>query len=153
MTDGRIILLPDGEETKLFDVKDGHGIKLALRAGIKTAIITGRESFALRARAKDLEIAYLYERAHNKIEPFEEILKSEGMNDVDVCVIGDDVTDIPLLRRAGLSIVVSDCVQEARDYAHYITKNPGGRGAVREAAELILKAQDKWNALISRYTK
>jgi len=151
LTDGRIVLLDDTEETKLFDVKDGHGIRMAARAGLKTGIISGRASFAVRARVRDLGIAYLHEAAHIKTGPYFEILSAEGLSDDAVCYVGDDVTDIPLLRRAGLAVAVADAVDEAKQYAHYVTVRPGGRGAVREVIELILKAQGKWDEVISRY--
>ena len=151
LTDGRIVLLSETEETKFFDVKDGHAIRMAGRAGLKTAIISGRASFAVRARARDLGIAYLYEGAWIKIGPYEEVLAAEGIGDESVCYVGDDVTDIPLMRRAGLAIAVADAVEEARKHAHYVTERPGGRGAVREVIELILKAQSKWDEAMSRY--
>lgn len=151
LTDGRIVLLGDDQETKFFDVKDGHGIRMAARAGLKTAIISGRAAPVVRARAKDLEIAYLHESAWVKIGPYEEILSAEGIGDEGVCYIGDDVTDIPLLRRAGLAVAVADAVDEAKQYAHYVTARAGGRGAVREVIDLILKAQGKWDEAMSRY--
>jgi 3-deoxy-D-manno-octulosonate 8-phosphate phosphatase (KDO 8-P phosphatase) len=151
LTDGRIVLLSDTEETKFFDVKDGHGIRMAARAGLKTAVISGRASFAVRARARDLGIAYLREGAWVKTDPYHEILSAEGIADNAVCYVGDDVTDIPLLRRAGLAVAVADAVNEAKQYAHYVTRRPGGRGAVREVIELILNAQGKWEEALSRY--
>jgi len=151
LTDGRIVLLSETEETKFFDVKDGHGIRLAGRAGLKTAIISGRASFAVRARARDLGITYLYEGAWVKTGPYEEVLAAEGIGDDSVCYVGDDVTDIPLMRRAGLAVAVADAVEEAKQHAHYVTERPGGRGAVREVIELILKSQGKWEGVMSRY--
>ncbi len=151
LTDGRIILLSETEETKFFDVKDGHGIRMAARAGLKTAIISGRASFAVRARVRDLGVAYLHESAWVKIGPYEEVLSAEGIGDDAVCYVGDDVTDIPLLRRAGLAVAVADAVDEAKQYAHYVTVRRGGRGAVREVIELILKTQGKWDEAMSRY--
>ena len=151
LTDGRIVLLSETEETKFFDVKDGHGIRMAGRLGLKTAIISGRASFAVRTRAKDLGIAYLREAAWVKTGPFDEILADEGIGDDAVCYVGDDVTDIPLLRRAGLAVAVADAVDEAKQYAHYVTARAGGRGAVREVIELILKTQGKWDEAMARY--
>jgi len=151
LTDGRIIPLSDTEETKFFDVKDGHGIRMAGRAGLKIAIISGRKSFAVRARARDLGVAHLYEAAFVKMGPYEDVLLKEGLTDRDVCCVGDDVTDIPLLRRAGLAVVVADAVREAKDYAHLVTTCAGGRGAVREVIELILRAQGKWAGAMARY--
>ena len=151
LTDGRIIPMPEGEETKQFDSKDGHGLRMASRAGLRLAIISGRKSFAVRARAEDLGIHHLYEKAYNKLEPFKEVTDAEGVVFDEVCVMGDDVTDIPLLRRAGLAVAVADAMEDARDHAHYVTEHPGGKGAVREVVELILKAQDRWAAAMERY--
>jgi 3-deoxy-D-manno-octulosonate 8-phosphate phosphatase (KDO 8-P phosphatase) len=151
LTDGRIIPLPGGDETKLFDAKDGHSIRMASRAGLKTAIISGRTSFAVQSRARDLGIDHLYEQAWVKLEPYEAILAKEGLRDQEVCFVGDDVTDIPLLRRVGLAVAVSDAVEEAKQYAHLITEHAGGRGAVRELVRLLLKTQGKWEAAMARY--
>jgi 3-deoxy-D-manno-octulosonate 8-phosphate phosphatase (KDO 8-P phosphatase) len=152
LTDGRILLLADGYEAKYFDVRDGHAMVMADRAGIHTAIISGRESAAVRARALELKVAHLYEKAWSKKEPYEEVLAYEGVTDEEVCYVGDDVVDIPLMRRAGLAVAVADAVDEAKEYAHYITAKGGGRGAVREVIELILKSQGKWDELMLRYT-
>ena len=153
LTDGRILLLPGGDETKVFDVKDGHGIVMAGRAGLRTAIISGRASEAVRIRAKELGVAHLYERAWVKMEPFEKILADEGIVEEEVCYVGDDVVDIPLLRRAGLSVAVNDAVEEVKQFSHLVTGHEGGRGAVREVIELLLKAQGKWDEAMSRYTQ
>lgn len=151
MTDGRIILLPGGDETKAFDIKDGHAMRMAPRAGLRIAIISGNQSVATRMRAKDLEVAHLHERAWDKLEPYEQILAEEGLKDEEVCYVGDDVVDIPVLRRAGLAVAVADAVEEVKEFAHLVTTRRGGRGAVREVIEFILKAQGKWAEAIARY--
>jgi len=151
MTDGRIIILPGGEETKSFDVRDGHAMVMAERAGLRIAIISGRESFAVRARAKELHVAHLYEKAWVKPEVYEKVLSDEGVTDGEVCFVGDDVVDIPLLRRAGLAVAVADAADEAKQYSHLVTEKSGGRGAVREVIELIMKAQGKWDEAMERY--
>jgi 3-deoxy-D-manno-octulosonate 8-phosphate phosphatase (KDO 8-P phosphatase) len=151
LTDGRIILLPDCDETKAFDVKDGHGIVMAQRAGLLVAIISGRKSSVVRARAEELGVAYLYEMAWIKQESYEEILAAERLADEQVCYVGDDVVDIPLLRRAGLGIAVADAVDEAKLHSRLVTERGGGRGAVREIIEFILKAQGKWDHAMARY--
>ncbi|HEY6329802.1 MAG TPA: HAD hydrolase family protein [Blastocatellia bacterium] len=151
LTDGRIIPLSETDETKFFDVKDGHGMRMAGRAGVKTAIISGRKSFAVRARAKDLGITHLHEAAFVKIPPYEEILAKEALTDEAVCFVGDDVTDIPLMRRAGLAIAVADAVDDVKEYAHLVTRRSGGRGAIREIIELILREQGKWAGAMERY--
>ena len=151
LTDGRIIMLPDGDETKAFDVKDGHAMVMAQRAGLRIAIISGRKSSVVRARATELGVAHLHEMAWVKMEPYEKILTEEGLTDDEVCFVGDDVVDIPLLRRAGLGVAVADAVEEAKQHSHVVTTKPGGRGAVREVIEFILKAQNKWDDALSRY--
>jgi 3-deoxy-D-manno-octulosonate 8-phosphate phosphatase (KDO 8-P phosphatase) len=151
LTDGRIIFFPGGDETKQFDTKDGHGLRMAERAGLRAAIITGRASAALRERAKDLGLVHLYEKAHNKLVPFEQILAAEGLREDQACFVGDDVTDIPVMRRAGLAVAVGDAVDEAKEFAHLVTKRAGGRGAVREVIEFILKSQGKWQSAMQRY--
>jgi 3-deoxy-D-manno-octulosonate 8-phosphate phosphatase (KDO 8-P phosphatase) len=151
LTDGRIIMLPGSDETKTFDVKDGHGIVMAQRAGLRIAIISGRKSSVVRARATELGVAHLYEMAWVKTEPYEKVLAEEGLTDEEVCYVGDDVVDIPLLRRAGLGVAVADAVEETKKHSHIVTERGGGRGAVREVIEFILKAQDKWDEAMDRY--
>lgn len=151
LTDGRIMLLPDGDETKAFDVRDGHAMVMARRAGIPIAIISGRSSSAVRSRADELGVTHLFEMAWGKIEPYEKVLAEEALTDLEVCYVGDDVVDIPLLRRAGLAVAVADAVDEAKQFAHFVTSRPGGRGAVREVIELLLKAQGKWDDALARY--
>jgi len=152
LTDGRIIMLPGGDDTKAFDVKDGHAIVMLEREGIRVGIISGRQSSVVRARAKELNVAHLHEMAWQKQQPYEQILNEEGLTDSEVCYVGDDVVDIPLLRRAGLAVAVADAVEEVKQHSHLVTKRAGGRGAVREVVELILKAQGKWEKALARYT-
>ena len=151
LTDGRIFMLPDGDETKSFDVKDGHAIVMLQRAGIKVGIISGRKSSVVRARAKELGIAHLHEMAWVKTEAYQKMLDEEKLSDEQVCYIGDDVVDIPLLKRVGLAVSVADAVEEAKRFSHLVTERAGGRGAVREVIELIMKAQNKWADALSRY--
>jgi 3-deoxy-D-manno-octulosonate 8-phosphate phosphatase (KDO 8-P phosphatase) len=153
LTDGRILITAEGDEMKSFDVKDGHAIVMLHRAGLRSGIISGRKSVVVQRRVKELGIHHLHEMAWVKIEPYLEILAEEGLSDASVCYVGDDVVDIPLLRRAGLAIAVADAVEEVKAYSHYVTKREGGRGAVREVIELILKSQGKWDELMTRYTK
>lgn len=151
LTDGRIIMLPGGDETKAFDVKDGHAMVMAQRSGLRIAIISGRKSSVVRARATELGVAHLFEMAWVKTEPYEQILSEEGLRDEQVCYVGDDVVDIPLLRRAGFAVAVADAVEETKQHSHVVTGRGGGRGAVREVIEFILKAQDKWDEALARY--
>jgi 3-deoxy-D-manno-octulosonate 8-phosphate phosphatase (KDO 8-P phosphatase) len=120
-------------------------------AGLKIGIISGRRSSVVRARASELGVAHLHEMAWVKTEPYLKILAEEKLADDDVCYVGDDVVDIPLLRRAGLAVAVADAVEEVKQFSHVVTKRRGGRGAVREVIELILKAQGKWDEALARY--
>jgi 3-deoxy-D-manno-octulosonate 8-phosphate phosphatase (KDO 8-P phosphatase) len=153
LTDGRILITAEGDEMKSFDVKDGHGIVMLHRAGLRSGIISGRKSVVVQRRVKELGIHHLHEMAWVKMEPYLAILAEEGLPDEEVCYVGDDVVDIPLLRRAGLAVAVADAVEEVKTCAHYVTRREGGRGAVREVVELILKAQGKWDEMMSRYTQ
>lgn len=153
LTDGRIVIDDRGVETKCFDVRDGHGIKLLKRADIEVAIITGRESEVVSHRARELGIDSVYQNIHDKLEVYKAILDEKGLRDGDVGFVGDDIVDLPVLRRAGFSVVVADGVEELKPYADYVSRNRGGRGAVREISELILKAQGKWSQLMKRYLR
>jgi len=151
LTDGMILLDANGNESKAFNVQDGTGITYLHRAGIKTAIISGRESKVVEHRAKELCIEDVYLGMHNKIEAYEDILEKHKIKDSETCYIGDDLIDLPILRRAGFSVAVPNATIEVRECVSYITNAPGGYGAIRELAEKILKSQGKWNMIISRY--
>ncbi|MGB0013227.1 MAG: HAD-IIIA family hydrolase [Candidatus Sulfotelmatobacter sp.] len=154
MTDGGVTLLSqtDGTalEIKTFDAHDGQGLTLAQTAGLRTGCITGRESAALLRRAHEMKMEFIYMKQPLKMPAYEEILQKAGVTDVAVAYIGDDLPDIPLLRRAGLAIAVGDAVPEVKDAAHYTTKANAGRGAVREAVELILKSKGIWKDMIDK---
>jgi 3-deoxy-D-manno-octulosonate 8-phosphate phosphatase (KDO 8-P phosphatase) len=153
LTDGRIIQDGHGHELKVFDVKDGHGIVMAHRAKLRTALISGRESETITRRAEELGIELVFQKIWNKLEVYEKILVDTELTHDEVAYIGDDLIDIPLLRRVGLAVAVADAVDEAKAAAHLITQRPGGQGAVREVIELILRAQGHWDSLLERYTK
>ena len=153
LTDGRITLLPDGDEQKSFHTRDGHGLVLLHRAGLRTGIISGRTSAAVERRAADLGISYVRQGTWNKIVEFEELLTVAGVEEGEAAFIGDDVTDIPLMQRVGLAVAVRDATEETRAAAHYVTQLPGGFGAVREVTDLILKAQGRWAELMRKYIK
>jgi 3-deoxy-D-manno-octulosonate 8-phosphate phosphatase (KDO 8-P phosphatase) len=157
LTDGRIYYLPRPGgglfETKTFHSRDGLGIRLAHQAGLKTGIITGRSSPALEYRVKELGIHFLQQEARDKLEPYEKILHAARLDNEEVCYVGDDVVDLPLLKRVGLAVGVGDGHPALRNYVHYWTRQPGGLGAVRETVELILTAQGKWDAVLKRYLK
>ena len=151
MTDGRVVYGAGGDEVKFFDVKDGAGLKYWARAGHTAGIITGRSSPAVERRAAELDVPFVQMGAKDKLPAFEAMLAAAGVEPHEVAVIGDDLPEIPLMRRAGLAIAVADAVPEVKDAATIITKKKGGRGAVREAIERILKAQERWNGILSRY--
>jgi 3-deoxy-D-manno-octulosonate 8-phosphate phosphatase (KDO 8-P phosphatase) len=154
MTDGSVILLsqPDGSalEIKKFDAHDGQGLTLAQTAGLRTGCITGRESSALLRRAREMKMEFIYMKQPVKMPAYEEILEKAAVSDSVVAFIGDDLPDIPLLRRAGLAIAVGDAVPEVKDVAHYTTKTLAGHGAIREAVELILKSKGIWKEMIDK---
>lgn len=151
MTDGRIIYNNQGMETKAFDVKDGHGMKMLQRAGIAIGIITGRQSEVVSFRAAELGIDILYQGAKDKLIPYQEILVKLGLADEEIAYVGDDVIDIPILRRVGFAATVADAVEDVKPYVHYVTRREGGRGAVREVCDLLLKESGLWETTAGRY--
>ncbi|NOQ51262.1 MAG: HAD-IIIA family hydrolase [Desulfuromonadaceae bacterium] len=153
LTDGRIIYDNQGNELKAFDVKDGHGLKLLQRAGIKVGIITGRKSDVVARRAAELGIEILYQHALSKLEPYRKILADQGLGDEQVAYVGDDIVDLPILRRVGFSATVADAVPDVLPLVDYVTVRSGGRGAVREICDLLLKACGQWQELTDRYFK
>lgn len=154
MTDGGVLLLsqPDGSalEIKKFDAHDGQGLTLAHTAGIRTGCITGRESPALLRRAHEMKMDYVYMKVPLKMPAYEEILVKAGLKDAEVAYVGDDLPDIPILKRVGLAVAVGDAVADVKKIAHYTTKTHAGRGAIREAIELILKSKGLWDELIDK---
>lgn len=151
MTDGRIIYDDRGGETKAFDVKDGHGLKLLQRAGIRVGIITGRQSAVVDRRAAELGITLVYQGAKNKLLPFRDILQKTGLTADQVAYVGDDLPDLPVMRLAGFAATVADAMEDVKPHAHYVTALPGGRGAVREICDLLLRETGRWNTVVSPY--
>jgi 3-deoxy-D-manno-octulosonate 8-phosphate phosphatase (KDO 8-P phosphatase) len=152
LTDGRITLVEGGDEQKSFHTRDGHGLVLLHRAGLRSGIISGRSSRIVAARAAGLGMTYVRQGAPDKLKVFGELLNEAGVEPSEVAYVGDDVADIPLMRRAGLAVAVADAAEETRACAHHVTRLPGGFGAVREVCELILKAQGRWGELMQRYS-
>jgi 3-deoxy-D-manno-octulosonate 8-phosphate phosphatase (KDO 8-P phosphatase) len=154
ITPGTVTLLsqPDGTalEIKTFDAHDGQGLSLARTAGIRTGVITGRESPAMRRRARELDIEFVYEKQPTKIAAYEEILKKTGVPESGVAYLGDDLPDIPLMRRVGFAVAVGDAALEVKLAAHFVTKAIGGKGAARELVELILKSKGIWEEMIEK---
>ncbi len=151
MTDGSIIIDDEGHELKSFNVRDGHGIKILQRYGVKVVILTGRKSKVVEYRAKDLEIEDVYQGTLNKKEVFEKILDKRKLSADKVAYIGDDIVDIPVLKRVGFSVAVDDALDIVKKSVDYVTKNSGGHGAVREVCEMILQAQRKWSEVAAGY--
>jgi len=154
MTDGSVTLLSQSDgtavEIKTFDAHDGQGLTLAHTAGLRTGCITGRESSALLRRAHEMKMDFVYMKQPVKMPAYEEILQKAGVSDSAVAYIGDDLPDIPLMRRAGLAVAVGDAVPEVKQAAHYTTKALAGHGAIREAVELVLKSKGMWAAMIDK---
>jgi 3-deoxy-D-manno-octulosonate 8-phosphate phosphatase (KDO 8-P phosphatase) len=135
-------------ELKGFDPHDGQGLLLARAAGIRTGFITGRESPALLRRAREMQMEFIYQKQSKKLPAYEDILKKAGVAECAMAYIGDDLPDIPVMRRVGLAAAVADAAPEVKRAAHFVTKSRGGEGAVREVVELILKSKDLWERLI-----
>ncbi len=151
LTDGRIIYDSRGRDMKLFDVHDGLGVYLLKKAGIPTVLITAKGSRAIKPRARDMRVDAVIENIFPKSLALEKILKRYQINAQEICFVGDDLVDLSLMKRVGLPIAVFNACLEIKQEAAYVTLRVGGRGAVREVAELILKAQDKWQEAISIY--
>lgn len=147
LTDGSFILDNNGVEIKAFNVKDGIGIRMLLRAGVRVALISGRSSPAVKFRAQDLGIDEVHQGVNNKIKVFRSILKKWNIKEHQAAFVGDDIPDLPLLERVGLAVAVADACSEVKERAHMVTGSKGGRGAVREVSECILRARGAWNPL------
>jgi 3-deoxy-D-manno-octulosonate 8-phosphate phosphatase (KDO 8-P phosphatase) len=152
LTDSRIIYDNFGDEIKCFSVYDGFGMMLLYRAGIKSVIITAKKTRIVERRARDMHVSKVYSD-HKKLKVYEEILKKFKVKDEEVCFIGDDLIDLPVLKRVGLSIAPPEAVDEVKKSCHYITKKSGGKGAVRELIEIILKSQGLWYNVTAEYAK
>jgi 3-deoxy-D-manno-octulosonate 8-phosphate phosphatase (KDO 8-P phosphatase) len=150
LTDGSVFM--DGRsEAKQFDIRDGLGLKLLQRFGIKVGWVSGRSSPATEQRARDLKVDFLRQGREDKVLVVEKILREVGLAWKEACFMGDDLLDLGALKRAGLAVAVGDGILEARAVAHYVTKARGGHGAVREVVTLILQAQRKWKPLVKDY--
>ncbi|HOD80728.1 MAG: 3-deoxy-D-manno-octulosonate 8-phosphate phosphatase KdsC [Planctomycetes bacterium ADurb.Bin126] len=151
LTDGKIVLTPGGDEIKEFHVRDGAGIKYWQRVGHRLAIISGRSSPAVMRRAEELGVAAVRLNAKDKAPALEEILRELGVTPDRVAAVGDDLPDVPVLRRVAFPVAVADAVDEVRGLAAYVTQARGGYGAVREVIELILRKSGKWQRILERY--
>jgi len=151
LTDGRIIYDNNGVESKAFNVRDGHGLKMLQRAGVSVGIITGRESAIVTHRAQELDIEFVYQGAKDKLVPYEQILAKTGFSEKQVAYVGDDVVDLPILRRVGCSFTVADGCAEVKPHVDYITTCAGGCGAVREICDMLLHESGHWDEITARY--
>lgn len=150
MTDGGIVFMDRRAEGRVFDAKDGTGIRLLHRAGILTGVLSGRGSPAVRRRTRELGMQEVHLMVRDKLKAYKAILHRRALADSAVCYIGDDLVDIAVLGRAGLSVAVADAHPEVRRVARLVTRAPGGKGAVREVADLILNTQGKMKALLDQ---
>lgn len=149
LTDGRLYFSNSGEEIKAFHSLDGHGIKMLMRVGINVGIITGRNSALLEKRAADLGIELLYQGREDKLKALEEIMASTGLESGQICYVGDDLPDLPVLEAVGLGFSVPQGHPDITAVADAVTENPGGMGAVREITDFLLKSQNKYESFLS----
>ena len=151
LTDGTLIINADGSESKFFNSLDGHGIRMWQRAGLKVALISGRTSVPTERRAEQLHIEYVLQECHYKLPAVEKLAGQLGFSPENIAYIGDDLTDMPVMRYAGFAVAVANAVDEVKQCADYVTTRPGGSGAVREVIEYILKNSGIWQELMKRY--
>jgi 3-deoxy-D-manno-octulosonate 8-phosphate phosphatase (KDO 8-P phosphatase) len=151
LTNGQIIFGRDGELMKEFHAQDGMGITLAHKAGIKVAIITGRDSQMVTLRSAELGITDIYQGAMSKTQALAELMDKYKVRAEEIAYIGDDLNDLPVMIRIGLPCAVANAVPEVKEHARFVTSHAGGNGAVREVIEYILKAQDKWASILACY--
>lgn len=151
LTDGRIIYDSNGYDSKCFDVHDGLGVHLLGRMGVKTILITAKGSKSIGPRAKDMGVEAVYENILPKSKVYEKVCRKYGLTDQEICFVGDDLVDLCVLKRCGVPVATRNASSEVRKVAFYITRKNGGRGAVREVAELILKAKGLWKKALALY--
>jgi 3-deoxy-D-manno-octulosonate 8-phosphate phosphatase (KDO 8-P phosphatase) len=151
LTDGGIIRDDSGQQIKRFHVRDGSGIVIWRRLNRQIAIITGKESLVVQHRAEELGIQYVYQNVSNKLEIFEDLLQQLGFDAQQVAYIGDDLPDLPIMRRCGVPIAVADAAEEIKAEARYVTRFAGGHGAVRDAIEWLCKSMNLWEQVLARY--
>jgi 3-deoxy-D-manno-octulosonate 8-phosphate phosphatase (KDO 8-P phosphatase) len=154
LTDGSVTLASQSDgsalEIKTFDAHDGQGLTLAVTAGLRTGVITGRSSPALRRRCKELDVEFVYEKQGHKIAAYEDVLRKTGAQESEVAYLGDDLPDLEVMKRVGLAVAVSNATPEVKRAAHYTTKAVGGKGAARELVEVILKSKGIWEEMIEK---
>ena len=151
LTDGRLYLGNAGEELKAFNIKDGLGMKLLLNSGVEIGIITGRSSQLVTDRMESLGIRHIYQGQKEKLPAYDKLKAELGLQDKQIAYVGDDLIDLPLMRRTGLSVAVADAYALVKEYAHWQTTLPGGQGAAREVCELIMEAQGTLDAALQPF--
>ena len=149
LTDGGISFIEGSAEAKTYDARDGVGLSIARRIGLRTGVISGRSSAAVSRRAEELGMHEVHLRVRDKLTAYERILRRQKLTDAQVCYIGDDLTDLPVLGRVGMPVAVADARPEVLRRALFVTRAPGGRGAVREVIDEILKAQGRWREVLA----
>jgi len=153
LTDGRLILGDDGQEYKAFHSRDGHGLRMLQDSGIAVAIITGRTSQVVEKRARELGIEHLYQGRRDKLPALQELLALLRLRNEALAYVGDDVVDLPVMRRVGLAVAVGDAHPYVKRHAHWVTDAPGGRGAAREVCELLMQAHGTLEACLRAYVE
>ena len=151
LTDGSLYIGDDGQEYKAFNSRDGHGMVLLRQTGVTLAIITGRTSAVVGIRMASLGINHVYQGIQDKLATYEELKQTLGLTDEAIAYVGDDVVDLPVLRRAGLAVAVADAHPLVQRHAHWRTASPGGRGAARDFCELLMEAQGTLDTMMARY--
>jgi len=151
LTDGTLVINADGSQSQTFNVLDGHGIRMWQRAGLKVAFLSGRASEATMHRAKELEVKYVLQDCHQKLDALKEFLAQVGIAPEKVAYVGDDLPDLPAMRYVGFGVAVANAVDEVKHYADFVTTRAGGAGAIREVIEYILKNAGRWHELMRRY--
>ncbi len=151
LTDGTLTINTDGSESKAFNTLDGHGIRMWQRAGLKVAFLSGRESAPTKIRADQLDIDFCIQNAHYKLPELKKLAEKLSLAPENIAYIGDDLPDLPVIQYAGFGVAVANAIDEVKQYADFVTTRPGGRAAVREVIEHILKNTGKWQELTKRY--
>jgi len=151
LTDGKVIMDDAGREIKHFNVRDGHGLKMLMRSGVEVVFLTGRQSAVVEHRARDLGVLEVRQGAKNKLEWYPEIVEKRGLSGDQVGYVGDDIVDVPFMKRVGFAVAVADAMEDVRRVAHYVATQKGGRGAVREVCDMILRIQGNWDEVAKKY--
>lgn len=151
LTDGKIVLDPSGREIKIFHVLDGAAVRYAAALGYKTIMISGRCSDVVKQRGDEVGVHQIYQKVDDKLKVLKEIIKKQNLLEKEICYLGDELPDIPVLKNVGLSVAVRNAVPEVKACADYVTKKPGGEGAFREIVEMVLKAQGRWREVLDKF--